>query len=125
MSDYLVFDGTSNQLVTVNFLSPHGPGVMDHSTANVRRLVGIPFSTAAAAAVSVAVDLSREVAYVADGSADRVLAVDYKTGDCARSARTGKQWCLSASLLLCCLLLALSAVADVRSKELKISRLFL
>ena len=113
MSDYLVFDGVSNQLVTVNFLSPHGPGVMDHSTANVRRLVGIPFSTAPEAGKSVAVDLSREVAYVSDSSADRVLAVDYKTGDCARSARTGKRWCLFVSLVSSCLLLALSGTGVV------------
>ena len=56
----------------------------DPAPTQVQRLHGIPLTGTDA---TLAVDTTREIAYVADPTAQRVLAVDYTTGDCTRSAR--------------------------------------
>lgn len=81
---YLQVDNLNAQLVVTDFKTPHGPGSMDHSTAQVERLFGIPLSENIG---GVAADSEREVAYVADTGFDRVLEVYYTSGSVSESAR--------------------------------------
>lgn len=81
---YFHTDNINAQVVVTDFKDPHGVGSMDHSSANVERLYGIPLSTKMK---GVAADPTREVAYVADMGQDVIFEIFYKSGRPMRSAR--------------------------------------
>lgn len=81
---YLHVDNLNSQLVVTDFETPHGPGSMDHSTANVERLYGIPLSENLG---GVAIDAEREVGYVADTGFNRIIEIYYTSGKVETSAR--------------------------------------
>jgi len=81
---YLHTDNINAQIMVTDFKDPHGPGSMDHSSANVERIYGIPLSSQMG---GVTADPMREIAYVADTARNSVIEVYYKSGSATRSAR--------------------------------------
>jgi len=80
---YIQIDNYNQQVVITNFLTIHGPGSMDHSTAFVERIYGIPLSNETK---SLTVDTNEKVAYFVDKKNGRVFEVHYDTGVLTRDA---------------------------------------
>ena len=80
---YLHFDGFNKQLVYTDFESPHGLGSMDHSTATVKRLYGLPLENVS----SIAIDVNRKLSYVSDYNQNKIFKIEYESGIITRSAK--------------------------------------
>lgn len=81
---YMHIDNFNSQIVITDFKDPHGPGSMDHSSARVERIYGVPLSDKVG---GVTADASREAGYVADTGNNRVIEVFYSSGVLEQSAR--------------------------------------
>ena len=81
---YLHTDNINAQVVVTDFRDPHGPGAMDHASATVERLYGLPLTTMMG---GVDADASREIAYVADKQNNGIFEIYYKSGSVTKSAR--------------------------------------
>ena len=86
---YWAFDGWNGQLVRYDFSQPHGPGLMDHSIAQVRRYPDVQFTGEGPRGVllGMAIDAVSRILYVSDPAGGKVLYVHIDSGSFARTAR--------------------------------------
>ena len=84
---YWVFDGGHQQLVRFDFQADHGPGSMDHSTAEIRRYSGLRLSRVEGVPAGMALDATTRELFVCDTGGDRLLRVQADSGTFARDAR--------------------------------------
>lgn len=82
-------DSFLDDLVRFDFQQPHGPGLMDHSYAAVRRFVDVPIKPRNRLHAGMVVDGSTRVLYAASAETGEVLAVAADSGAFSRSARGG------------------------------------
>jgi len=86
---FWALDAFLGQLVRFDFQQPHGPGLMDHSYAAVRRFVDVPVRPDPARHAGMVVDAASRTLFVASARAGEVLRVGADSGSFARSARGG------------------------------------
>ena len=85
---YWAIDGRMGQLVRYDFQQPHGPGLMDHSVAAVRRYPELRLARGPPGVVAgMAIHGPSRTLYVADAGSGRVYAVKADSGVYARTAR--------------------------------------
>ena len=86
---YWAIDGWNGELVRYDFQQPHGPGLMEHSAASVRRYPDVQITRGAPGVISgMVLDDSRRTLYLSDVGSGRIIAVKIDTGVEARDART-------------------------------------
>jgi hypothetical protein len=85
---YWAIDGARGQLVRYDFSQPHGPGLMDHSFAAVRRHVDVPIKRAPIGMhMGMAFDADTRALYIMNTGNNEILRVWVDTGVYARTAR--------------------------------------
>lgn len=87
---YFALDGFHQELIRFDFSQPHGPGLMDHSTAQVRRYSEIKFTQPSSGVhvhQGMVIDSQRRVLYLASPGEGAVKRVWIDTGEYARTAR--------------------------------------
>lgn len=85
---FWAIDGVVNQLVRYDFQQPHGPGLMDHSFAAVRRYPDIPISRGPAGVhAGMVIDPTTRALYISNAGDGSILRVFIDTGKYARTAR--------------------------------------
>jgi len=85
---YWAIDGVAGHLVRYDFQQPHGPGLMDHSIAAVRRYPEVNVTRGALGVhQGMAIDAANRALYVASSGSGEVVKVLIDTGRYARTAR--------------------------------------
>ena len=80
---YWAFDGLNGHIVRYDFVHDHGPGGSNHSDGRVRRYPDAIVHRVADIASQLAFDADRQLLYVADSGADRVMRLDTTSGTSA------------------------------------------
>jgi len=85
---YWTIDGAVGHLVRYDFQQPHGPGLMDHSVAAVRRYPEVQVVRGPPGVhQGMVIDASDRALYVASTGSGQILRVLIDTGEYARTAR--------------------------------------
>ena len=86
---YWAIDGWNGELVRYDFQQPHGPALMEHSAAAVRRYPDVRITRGPPGVISgMVLDDSRRTLYLSDVGSGRIIAVKIDTGVESRDART-------------------------------------
>jgi hypothetical protein len=84
---YFYSDGLQGELMRFDAESLHGPGSLDHRTANIRRFVDIELKAVADVPGHMVLDDDTRILYVADPGNGRVIRVDADGGEFKRVAQ--------------------------------------
>jgi len=85
---YWAFDGWNGELIRYDFQQPHGPSLMQHAAAAVRRYPEVVLKRGPHGVhAGMVIDPSSHTLFIANVGAGTVLAVDTNTGSYARDAR--------------------------------------
>lgn len=85
---YWAIDGVVNELVRYDFQQPHGPGLMDHSYATVRRYPDVHISKGPHGLhQGMVVDGKARMLYISDSANNQIIRAHIDTGTYARTAR--------------------------------------
>lgn len=85
---YWAIDGVVNELVRYDFQQPHGPGLMDHSYATVRRYPDVHISKGPHGLhQGMVVDGEARFLYISDSANNQIIRAHIDTGTYARTAR--------------------------------------
>jgi hypothetical protein len=80
-------DGLHNELMRYDLSTGHGPGVLDHRTANIRRYIDVPLQHVEGVPSHMVVDAASSSLFIAQPATGSVLRVKADSGQFRRSAQ--------------------------------------